>query len=115
MTQDSAETSRGWLIAINASTGEIRWQYESQRPMLAAVTTTSSDLVFTGEMTGDLLALNARSGDVLYRFNTGGPMIGGVTTFSVDGRQYVAAASAGTNTFWRASPASATIIVFALP
>jgi len=115
MTRDPVEESRGWLTSIDASTGEIRWQYESQRPMLAAVTTTSSDLVFTGEMTGDFIALDARNGSELFRFYTGGPMIGGVATYSVDGKQYVTAASGGTNAFWRSAPGSATIVVFALP
>src|SRR5262245_2126550 len=44
---DPLEQSRGWLTAIDASTGTIRWRYESPRPMVAAVTVTSADLVFT--------------------------------------------------------------------
>jgi alcohol dehydrogenase (cytochrome c) len=115
MTRDPPEQSRGWLTAIDAATGKVRWQYQSQRPMLAAVTTTSSNLLFTGEVTGDLLALDANDGKVLYRFNTGGPMIGGVVTYQVDRKQYVAAVSGGTNTFWRTQPGSATVVVLAVP
>ena len=40
--------------------------------MLAAVTATAGDLMFTGELTGDFLALDARNGNVVYRFNGGG-------------------------------------------
>jgi alcohol dehydrogenase (cytochrome c) len=83
--------------------------------MLAAVATTSADLLFTGELTGDFLALHARTGKVLYRFHTGGPMNGGVVTYAVNGRQYVAAASGSASGFWKAAPGSSTIVVFALP
>ena len=57
---------------MKASTGEVLWKYQSSRPMVAAVTATSGDMMFTGEMTGDFLALDARNGKVVYRFNTGG-------------------------------------------
>ncbi|MBY0508792.1 MAG: PQQ-binding-like beta-propeller repeat protein [Rhodospirillaceae bacterium] len=115
MTRDPPEQSRGWLTAIDAASGKVRWQYQSQRPMLAAVTATSSNLLFTGEVTGDLLALDANDGKVLYRFNTGGPMIGGVVTYQMDRKQYVAAVSGGTNAFWRTQPGSATVVVLAIP
>jgi len=45
--------------------------------MLASVTTTSADLIFTGELTGDFVVFDARYGNVLYRFNTGGPVTAG--------------------------------------
>jgi alcohol dehydrogenase (cytochrome c) len=113
--EDPIEKSRGWLTAIEAATGKVAWKYESSKPMLAAVATTSADLIFTGELTGDFLALHARTGKILYRFNTGGPMNGGVVSYAVNGKQYVAAASGSASGFWRAAPGSSTIIVFALP
>jgi alcohol dehydrogenase (cytochrome c) len=58
-TPDPLEKSTGWLTAIDASTGQVRWRSHSSRPMLAAVTTTSAELVFTGELTGDFMALDA--------------------------------------------------------
>jgi hypothetical protein len=45
--------------------GKIAWKYHSKRPMLASVTTTSADLVFTGELTGDFVVLNARDGNAV--------------------------------------------------
>ncbi|MFN0122086.1 MAG: PQQ-binding-like beta-propeller repeat protein, partial [Blastocatellia bacterium] len=66
-TADPLEKSRGWLTAIDAATGQVRWKYSSERPMLAAVTTTSAELIFTGELTGDFLVLDAHEGKVLYR------------------------------------------------
>ncbi len=114
-TYDAPEKSRGWLTAIDAATGQIRWKYESQRPLLAAVTTTSADLIFTGELSGDFIALDARNGAVLYRFNAGGPINGGVITYAINGRQYVAVNSGNASGFWRAARGSATVLLFALP
>ena len=114
-TPDPLALAHGWLTAIDASTGTIRWRYRSQRPMLAAVTATAGDLLFTGELGGDFLVLDARDGTVLYRFNTGGAMTGGVVTYQVAGKQYVAATSGSATYFWRMPPGSATVIVFSLP
>ena len=114
-TADPLDKSTGWLTAIDASTGQVRWRYHSPRPMLAAVTTTSGELLFTGELTGDFMAIDAKSGEVLYRFNTGGAMNGGVVSYAINGKQYVAVASGSANGFWRAAPAASTIILFALP
>jgi len=83
--------------------------------MLAAVTATSSDLLFTGELAGDFLVLDSRDGAVLYRFNTGGAMTGGVVTYQAAGKQYVAVTSGSAAFFWRTPPGSATVIVFSLP
>ena len=101
---DPPSKAQGWITAVDASTGAVRWKYRSTRPMVAAVTTTAGDVLFTGELTGDFLALDAKSGDVLYRFNTGGPMGGGVVTYAVGGRQYVAAASGSPSNFWIETP-----------
>ncbi len=112
---DPIEKARGRLTAVDASTGKVVWQYESPKPMLAAVTTTSGDLVFTGELTGDFIALDGRTGKVLYRFNTGGPMNGGVVSYSIRGKQYIAVASGSATGFWGVAPGSSTVVVFALP
>ena len=38
--------------------------------MIAAVTPTGSDLLFTGDLNGNLLELDARSGRPLYHYDT---------------------------------------------
>lgn len=117
VTLDSLSRARGWLTAVDATRGTVRWRYHSQAPLLAAVTTTAGGVVLTGELTGDFLVLDARSGTVLYRFNTGGPMGGGIVTYAVQGKQYVAAMSGRPSRFfgWGEHPGSATVLVFALP
>jgi PQQ-dependent dehydrogenase (methanol/ethanol family) len=113
--QDPPDKSKGWLTAIDASTGAVRWKYESKRPLLAAVTATSANLIFTGELLGDFMALDAKTGEVLYRYNTGGRMNGGVVTYSINGKQYVAVASGIANGFWAVPFGPNAVTVFALP
>ncbi|HLG87916.1 MAG TPA: PQQ-binding-like beta-propeller repeat protein [Alphaproteobacteria bacterium] len=115
ISKEPPEKSKGWVTAIDATTGTVAWRYKSQRPVVAAVTTTSADLVFAGELTGNLIALDARTGKPLYRFDMGGPISGGIATYEVGGRQYVAATSGNVNNFWQAAPGSSTVVVFALP
>jgi alcohol dehydrogenase (cytochrome c) len=112
---DPPDQARGWLTAIDASTGAIRWRYESSRPMLAAVTTTSTELVFTGELSRDFLVLDGRDGRVLYRQDTGGAVNGGIVTYQIDGKQYVAVTSGTATRFWRTPVTPATVTIFALP
>jgi len=63
----------GRLTAFDASTGQEKWRYEAAKPLIAGVTATAGDLIFTGELSGELLALDARSGKVLLRIDLGGP------------------------------------------
>lgn len=110
------EDSQGWVTAVDASYGTVRWDYRSDRPMVASVTTTAGGLVFTGELNGDFLALDAESGDVLFRFYTGGPIGGGLVTYEIDGRQYIAVMSGRPSGFWVDEHAgSPTAFIFALP
>ena len=112
---DPIDKAKGWVTAIDASTGAVKWRYKSERPMVAAVATTASGLVFTGEVTGDFIVLDGRDGKVLYRFNTGGPINGGVITYAVNGKQYVAVMPGNATAFWQARPGSSTAVVFSLP
>ena len=114
-TWDPVDKSRGWLTAVKASTGAEVWKYQSSRPMLAAVTATAGDVLFTGEVTGDFIAVDAANGKVLYRFNVGAPITGGVISYAVGGKQYVAVISGMAAAFWQAPPGSLTLVVFALP
>ncbi|HUA15810.1 MAG TPA: PQQ-binding-like beta-propeller repeat protein [Verrucomicrobiae bacterium] len=115
-TVDFAPQSQGWLIAIDASTGAVKWKYQSKRPMVSAVTATKGNVVFTGELTGDFLVLDAPTGKVLYRFNTGGGIGGGIVTYDEGGKQYVAVMSGRPSPFWVSEIDGApTVFLFALP
>ncbi len=113
-TVEPSGDQQGWLTAVDASNGAIRWRYRSPLAMVAAVTTTAGGLVFTGERTGDFLAFDAASGKELYRFNTGAGIHGGIATYAVNGKQYVATTSGGGSLTFGGGGA-ATVFVFGLP
>jgi alcohol dehydrogenase (cytochrome c) len=107
--------SQGWVTAVDAASGKVRWKYRSPRPIVAAVTSTAGGLILAGELTGDLVAFDADSGDVRYRFNTGGPIGAGIVTYEAGGRQYIAVASGRPSRMWvQDHQGNPTVMVFAL-
>ena len=112
---DSPTAGRGWLTAVDAVTGAVKWKYHSSRPMVGAVTSTAGGVVMAGELTGDFVVFDAVTGKELYRFNTGGPIGAGIATYSLSGTQYIAVASGSPSPFWvDENPGAPTIFVFAL-
>ena len=83
----------GWVHALDAAMGAVRWKYHAEAPVVSGITPTAGGLVFGGDLAGNFFALDAQSGSELFKFNTGGSMAGGIVTYSVDRRQYVAAMS----------------------
>jgi alcohol dehydrogenase (cytochrome c) len=116
---DPWSAARGRLTAFDASTGQEKWRFDAAKPMIAGVTTTGGDLVFTGDLAGNLLALDARSGKVLLRSELGGPAGGGVVTYRAHGRQNVAAVSGFVGVYNLVAPeiggGNTTVTVFHLP
>jgi alcohol dehydrogenase (cytochrome c) len=114
-TLEMDETRQGWVTAVDASSGEVRWKYKSTLPMVAAVTATAGGVLFTGELGGDFLTLDAETGKELYRFHTGGPMGGGAITYQAGRKQYVAAVSGKPSPGWALQELGApTVFVFGL-
>ncbi|HET7307409.1 MAG TPA: PQQ-binding-like beta-propeller repeat protein [Gammaproteobacteria bacterium] len=102
----------GWVTAVNAADGSIRWRYHARAPLVSGITATAGGVVFTG----DFMAFDAASGDVLWRHNTGQPIGGGVISYAVDGKQYIAVASGmQSKVGWKVDSSPAKIVIFALP
>jgi alcohol dehydrogenase (cytochrome c) len=94
----------GALRAIDATTGERRWEFTFQSPSFAGVLSTASGVVFGGDNEGNFMAFDARTGRNVWHYQTGSPIWGGSPmTYMLDERQYVVIGS-GT-----------TITAFALP
>jgi alcohol dehydrogenase (cytochrome c) len=87
----ATDTARGWLTAVDAESGAIRWKFHAPAPIVAGVTHTAGGLVLTGDLHGNLYAFDAATGKLAYQTNLGGAIAGGVITYAVGGRQYVAA------------------------
>jgi alcohol dehydrogenase (cytochrome c) len=109
-------TWRGWMTALDAESGSVRWRYESVTPLVAGVTVTDGGLVFSGDLRGTFFALDAGTGAPLFRHEVGRPIGGGVVTYEVGGRQLVAvAAGLHSPVAWKLESAPARVIVFGLP
>jgi alcohol dehydrogenase (cytochrome c) len=109
-------TLSGWITAVDGVNGQLRWKYESELPVVAAVTTTAGGLVLAGEMNGDFIVLDSASGKRLYRFNTGGAIGGGIISYAVEGKQYIAVASGRPSpTQVNGESGSPTLVIFSLP
>lgn len=83
----------GWVTALDATSGSIKWRYRSPAPIVAGITPTAGGVLFTGDLNGDFLVLDSESGAPLLKHPTGGAIAGGVITYSVGGKQYVATTS----------------------
>jgi alcohol dehydrogenase (cytochrome c) len=86
-------TITGWVTALDAVTGAVRWKYHADKPVVAGVTPTAGGLTFTGDLGGNLLIFNSKTGELLRKIQTGGSLAGGVVTYELSGKQYLAFAS----------------------
>jgi alcohol dehydrogenase (cytochrome c) len=87
------EDGHGAVIAVDPKTGEKKWQFNLTDVTDAGILTTDSDLLFSGSREAYFYALNARTGDLLWKTSLGGPLQNGPITYSVNGKQYMAAAA----------------------
>ena len=94
----------GALRAIDATTGERRWEFKHQSPTFAGLLSTASGLVFGGDNEGNFMAFEARTGKNLFVYPTGAPIWGAAPmSYMLDGKQQVLIGS-GTS-----------LVAFALP
>jgi alcohol dehydrogenase (cytochrome c) len=108
-------TRRGWLTAIDADDGTIKWRYASPTPIIAGVTATAGDVVFTADLTGKIFAFDAKDGRELWSYAAGAPIGGGVITYQVGGAEFLAVAI-GINSpvGWKLQSPPAKVMVFRL-
>jgi alcohol dehydrogenase (cytochrome c) len=89
--RDAAKS--GWLNAIDATTGGVRWRFHSTTPLVAGVTPTAGGLVITGDLAGNVLVFNATTGALLATVPTNKALGGGIISYEVKGKQYIAVAA----------------------
>ncbi len=107
----------GNFVAFDVVERKILWRRTSPAPFWAGSLTTSSGLVFTGDMRGYFMALDAHTGTLLWQFQTGSGIIGSPVSYELDGVQYVVVPSGGIGgdmTFYYTEPKAGNIWVFAL-
>ncbi|MSV29019.1 MAG: PQQ-dependent dehydrogenase, methanol/ethanol family [Bryobacterales bacterium] len=90
------EIGQFFLRAFDPKTGLKKWEYPMTGPgeSWAGTVSTAGNVVFFGDDDGQLVAVDARDGKHLWHFNMGEGLTASPITYAVDGKQYVAIASA---------------------
>ncbi|HEY6947081.1 MAG TPA: PQQ-binding-like beta-propeller repeat protein [Candidatus Acidoferrum sp.] len=83
----------GAIKALQAESGELRWEFKLHSPPWAGVLPTAGGLVFSGSDEGNFYALDARTGKPLWDFQTGGAIGANPVSFIIDGRRCIAIAA----------------------
>jgi alcohol dehydrogenase (cytochrome c) len=87
------DQTSGAVRALDATTGERRWEFPLFSPPWSGLLATAGGLVFGGSMEGNVYALDAATGKPLWDFQTGGSVLANPMSFLVDGRQKIAIAA----------------------
>ena len=95
--------SSGALRALDAATGERKWEIPYEDAGWAGVTATAGGVVFSADHDGTFMVADSTTGKKLYEYQTGAAIFAPPTTYLLDGRQYVLI------------PAGSTLTAFALP
>lgn len=111
----SNETPTGWVTAVDVNTGNVRWKYRSETPVLGGVTPTAGGIVMTGDNAGNFLVFDSENGKLLLKQPTGGAIAGGVVTYLRDGKQYVAFTSGNVSPASFGSVGRPSVIIMSLP
>lgn len=82
----------GAVRALEATTGEIKWEFRLHSPPWAGTLSTAGGVVFGGCNEGNFFALDQKNGKLLWEFQTGGPIHANPVTYLVDGKQCIAIA-----------------------
>jgi len=104
----------GWVTAVDADTGQVKWKFRAGAPVLSGITPTKGNLVFAGDMDEHAYAFDASTGAVLWRADLPGAPGGGVVTYMIDNRQCVAFVTGTRSQVFPVSASSAKIVIFGL-
>jgi glucose dehydrogenase len=81
--------------AIDLISGKLRWQLETEQPLVGGVLATAGDLVFNGEGNGRFAAYDSDTGRLLCQHRTAAGVKAPPMTYSPDGVQYIAVVVGG--------------------
>ncbi|MGA8766781.1 MAG: PQQ-dependent dehydrogenase, methanol/ethanol family [Candidatus Acidiferrales bacterium] len=91
------------IRALNAATGEKKWEYRMVGDSWTGTLVTAGGLVFSADAAGNFFALNAETGEPLWHLLLGSSVRSNPASYAVDGKQYVV------------DSAGNTLFVFSLP
>lgn len=108
------EKATGWITALDADTGVVKWKHHTETPVVAAVTPTAGGLTFAGDTGGAFLALDSATGKVLMNRKMDGALGGGIITYASKGSQYVAITTGNISRVTFGGNGNPSLVVFGL-
>lgn len=84
--------AEGVLRAIDAQTGDLRWEFRRVTNNVGGALSTKGGVVF-GSAGQSFFALDAKTGRELWSLDTGGPIMAAPVTYLIDGKQFVTVAA----------------------
>ena len=87
------EDAYGAVRALDALTGEPRWEFRLLSPAVSGVLATATGLVVSGTGEGNVFALDADTGEALWDFYAGGEVRAAPMSFALDGEQFISVAA----------------------
>ncbi len=112
--QDPPDQASGWVTALDATNGKVKWQYHAKAPVVSGITPTAGGILFGGDTKGTFFALDSDSGKPVFTMPTDGMIAGGVVTYAIAGKQYVAFTSGNVSRITFGALGDPTLIVLAL-
>ena len=97
------EREYGLVTALDALSGEVKWQFRTNRAPWAGTMATAGGLLFAGDEDGYLMAFDAAKGNPLWKIYTGSELHSSPITYLHEGKQYIT------------MPSGSALITFALP
>jgi alcohol dehydrogenase (cytochrome c) len=89
----TGDKAYGAIRALEAETGEKKWEFRLHSPPWSGCLSTAGGLVFGGTNEGQMFALDAVTGEVRWQFHSGGAVRSNPVSFMIDGAQRIAIAS----------------------
>jgi alcohol dehydrogenase (cytochrome c) len=92
--EDELPVDQGWgaIRALDATTGNKKWEFRLNSPATAGILSTAGGLVFSGADEGNFFALDAATGKPLWEFQTGSSVHANPISFMLEGHQCIAIA-----------------------
>jgi alcohol dehydrogenase (cytochrome c) len=85
----AGDEAYGVIRALDATSGEIKWEFRLHSPAWAGLLATAGNLLFGSATEGNFFALDAMTGKPLWDFQTGGDIGANPISYEIDGKQYV--------------------------
>jgi PQQ-dependent dehydrogenase (methanol/ethanol family) len=111
----TSEPTTGWITAVNAENGKVKWKYHAEAPVVSGITPTAGGIVLAGDNAGNFLVFNSLTGEVIKKLATGGSLSGGVITYEQKGKQFVAFTSGNISRTVFGAAGRPSIMIMAIP